>query len=80
MTSDALDARNQAASFNGFSRKRVRRRPGAASLQALSQQLAEATGKVQDIAVKAIEGAAGRRALDAANEIALEQAKQNRPS
>jgi hypothetical protein len=49
-------------------------------LEDLSRQLTEATGKVQDIAVKAIEGAAGRRALDAVNEIALEQAKQKRPS
>ena len=35
----------------------------------------KATAQVQDIAIKAIEGASGVRALHAVNEIALEQAK-----
>jgi hypothetical protein len=39
---------------------------------------APATQQVQDIAVKAIEGASGARALSHINQIAMEQAK-NRP-
>ena len=45
---------------------------------ALEKQLAEAKQQVQDIAVKAIEGASGARALSHINQIAMEQAK-NRP-
>ncbi len=52
----------------------------AQRLEDLTKQLGDATGKVQEIAVKAIEGAAGRRALQQVNEIALEQAKQKRQS
>jgi hypothetical protein len=44
----------------------------------LEKQLAEAKQQVQDIAVKAIEGASGARALSHINQIAMEQAK-NRP-
>jgi hypothetical protein len=44
-------------------------------LESLTKQLAAANTQVQDIAVKAIEGASGLKALSAVNEIALEQAK-----
>ena len=47
----------------------------AAQIEALTRQLNKATAQVQDIAVKAIEGASGVKALHAVNEIALEQAK-----
>ncbi|MGA3261509.1 MAG: hypothetical protein ABSE35_21725 [Bryobacteraceae bacterium] len=50
----------------------------AAQLAALEKQLAEAKQQVQDIAVKAIEGASAARALSHINQIAMEQAK-NRP-
>jgi hypothetical protein len=49
-----------------------------AQLAALQQQVDEAKRQVQDIAVKAIEGASGSRALQHVNQIAMEQAK-NRP-
>ena len=49
-----------------------------AQIVALEKQLAEAKQQVQDIAVKAIEGASGSRALSHINQIAMEQAK-NRP-
>jgi len=42
------------------------------------RQLADARQQVQDIAVKAIEGASGARALSHINQIAMEPAK-NRP-
>ena len=42
---------------------------------ALQKQLDEAKQQVQDIAVKAIEGASGARALSHVNQIAMEQAK-----
>ena len=45
---------------------------------ALEKQLADAKQQVQDIAVKAIEGASGAKALSHVNQIAMEQAK-NRP-
>jgi uncharacterized coiled-coil protein SlyX len=47
----------------------------AAQIEALTKQLNNMTTQVQDIAIKAIEGASGVRALSAVNEIALEQAK-----
>ena len=47
-------------------------------LAALQRQLDEAKQQVQDIAVKAIEGASGAKALSHINQIAMEQAK-NRP-
>jgi hypothetical protein len=50
----------------------------AAQVAALEKQLAEAKQQVQDIAVKAIEGASGAKALSHINQIAMEQAK-NRP-
>lgn len=50
----------------------------SAQIAALEKQLAEAKQQVQDIAVKAIEGASGARALSHINQIAMEQAK-NRP-
>ncbi len=46
--------------------------------EALEKQLGDAKQQVQDIAVKAIEGASGARALSHINQIAMEQAK-NRP-
>ncbi len=49
-----------------------------AQIEALTRQLNEATAQVQSIAVKAIEGAAGAKALSAINEIAMEQAKNPR--
>ncbi|MBI4972447.1 MAG: hypothetical protein HZC16_01360 [Candidatus Omnitrophica bacterium] len=45
-------------------------------LQRLIQELIDANEKVQNIAVKAIEGASGARTLSAVSEIALEQAKK----
>jgi hypothetical protein len=50
----------------------------AAQISALEKQLADAKQQVQDIAVKAIEGASGAKALSHINQIAMEQAK-NRP-
>jgi len=50
----------------------------AAQIATLKKQLAEAKQQVQDIAVRAIEGASGARALSHINQIAMEQAK-NRP-
>jgi colicin import membrane protein len=50
----------------------------AAQIVTLEKQLAEAKQQVQDIAVKAIEGASGARALSHINQTAMEQAK-NRP-
>jgi len=47
-------------------------------IAALEKQLSEAKQQVQDIAVKAIEGASGSKALSHINQIAMEQAK-NRP-
>jgi len=49
-----------------------------AQIAALEKQLGEAKQQVQDIAVKAIEGASGAKALSHINQIAMEQAK-NRP-
>ncbi len=50
----------------------------AAQIVTLEKQLVEAKLQVQDIAVKAIEGASGSKALSHVNQIAMEQAK-NRP-
>ncbi len=49
-----------------------------AQIAALEKQLAEAKQQVQDIAVRAIDGASGSKALSHINQIAMEQAK-NRP-
>ena len=51
----------------------------AAQLAGLQKQLDEAKAQVQDIAVKAIEGASGARALSHINQIAMEQARQRSP-
>jgi colicin import membrane protein len=51
----------------------------AQRIEQLNGLLAEATNKVENIASRAIEGAAGRAALAAVNEIAMQQAKQARP-
>ena len=48
----------------------------AQHIAALEKQLADAKQQVQDIAVKAIEGASGAKALSHINQIAMEQAKQ----
>lgn len=50
----------------------------SAQLSALLKQVDEAKQQVQDIAVRAIEGASGAKALTHINQIAMEQAK-NRP-
>jgi DNA repair exonuclease SbcCD ATPase subunit len=50
----------------------------AEQIAALQKQVEEAKQQVQDIAVRAIEGASGARALTHINQIAMEQAK-NRP-
>ena len=50
----------------------------SAQIEAIEKQLADAKQQVQDIALKAIEGASGARALSHINQIAMEQAK-NRP-
>jgi len=46
-----------------------------AQIATLENYLAEAKQQVQDIAVKAIEGASGAKALAHINQIAMEQAK-----
>jgi hypothetical protein len=51
----------------------------AATIAALQKQVEEAKQQVQDIAVKAIEGASGARALSHVNQIAIEQAKHRSP-
>jgi len=48
----------------------------AAQITALQKQVDEAKQQVQDIAVKAIEGASGAKALAHINQIAMEQAKR----
>lgn len=48
-------------------------------LAAVQAQLEEAKKQVQEIAVKAIEGASGARALSHVNQIAMEQARQRQP-
>jgi hypothetical protein len=48
----------------------------AAQIAALQKQVDEAKQQVQDIAVKAIEGASGAKALAHINQIAMEQAKR----
>ncbi|HWQ69296.1 MAG TPA: hypothetical protein VN494_04965 [Patescibacteria group bacterium] len=44
-------------------------------IEALERRLEEAKGQVQDIAIKAIEGASGAKALSHVEQIAMEQAK-----
>jgi hypothetical protein len=51
----------------------------AEQLATLQKQLDEAKQQVQDIAVKAIEGASGARALAHVNQIAIEQARTRPP-
>jgi len=51
----------------------------SAQMATLQKQLDEAKKQVQDIAVKAIEGASGAKALAHINEIAMEQAKHRAP-
>ena len=51
----------------------------AAQIEALQKQVEEAKQQVQDIAVKAIEGASGAKALAHINQIAMEQAKPRSP-
>jgi hypothetical protein len=51
----------------------------AAEIAKLQTQLEEAKKQVQDIAVKAIEGASGAQALSQINKIAMEQAKTRVP-
>lgn len=46
-----------------------------ARIASLEKAIEEAKGQVQDIALKAIEGASGSRALSHVNQIAMEQAK-----
>ncbi len=48
----------------------------ATQIAALQKQVEEAKQQVQDIAVKAIEGASGAKALSHINQIAMEQAKR----
>jgi hypothetical protein len=51
----------------------------AAQLESLQSRLEEARGQVREIAVQAIEGASGARALAHINQIAMEQAKHRAP-
>jgi colicin import membrane protein len=51
-----------------------------AQMGSLQAQLDEAKRQVQDIAVKAIEGASGAKALSQINQIAMEQAKNRIPN
>jgi hypothetical protein len=48
-------------------------------IAALEKQLEAAKQQVQEIAVKAIEGASGAKALSHVNQIAMEQAKTRAP-
>ena len=48
-------------------------------IELLGARLEEAKNQVQDIAIKAIEGASGARALSHVNQIAMEQAKTRTP-
>jgi colicin import membrane protein len=48
-------------------------------IEGLGQRLEEAKKQVQDIAIKAIEGASGAKALSHVNQIAMEQAKTRTP-
>jgi len=50
-----------------------------AQIESLAQRLEEAKKQVQDIAIKAIEGASGAKALSHVNQIAMEQAKTRTP-
>ena len=50
-----------------------------AEIEKLQTQIEEAKKQVQDIAVKAIEGASGAQALSHINKIAMEQAKTRTP-
>jgi ribonuclease HI len=50
-----------------------------AQTAALQKQLDEAKQQVQEIAVKAIEGASGAKTLAHINQIAMEQAKHRAP-
>ena len=51
----------------------------AAEIELLHKQIEEAKQQVQDIAIKAIEGASGAKALSHVNQIAIEQAKTRSP-
>ncbi len=51
----------------------------AAEIAKIHAQVEEAKKQVQDIAVKAIEGASGAQALSQINKIAMEQAKTRVP-
>jgi len=51
----------------------------SAQMAALQKQLDESKQQVQEIAVKAIEGASGAKALSHINQIAMEQAKHHTP-
>lgn len=51
----------------------------AAQIESLQSRLEEARGQVREIAVQAIEGASGARALAHINQIAMEQAKHRAP-
>jgi colicin import membrane protein len=51
----------------------------SAQTVALEKQLEEAKRQVQEIALRAIEGASGAKALSHINEIAMEQAKHRTP-
>lgn len=51
----------------------------SAEIEMLHKQMEEAKRQVQDIAVKAIEGASGAKALSHVNQIAIEQAKTRLP-
>lgn len=51
----------------------------AAEIESLQRQVDEAKRQVQDIAIKAIEGASGASALAHVNKIAMEQAKPRSP-
>jgi len=80
---EALVLRKDAESDKRLAELRIKSLEEAGARQqtqidALEKQLADAKQQVQDIAVKAIEGASGARALSHINQIAMEQAK-NRP-
>jgi colicin import membrane protein len=72
------DAEKRIAEFQIQSLKETADRQ-AAEIAKLHAQVEEAKKQVQDIAVKAIEGASGAQALSQINKIAIEQAKTRAP-
>ena len=79
---EILIMKNDAEAKKRFGELRVKTLEGTvahqlAQIAALEKQVTDTKQQVQDIAVKAIEGASGARALSHINRIAMEQAKNH---